>query len=368
MPRRTLVCCAFPFGYGPAAKLLHIARRLQRSELRLVFLGTGIAHELVARSSCFDEVLPVAANKERAREVIRSATALLSLMDREYAPVAVELGRPLFVADSLLWMRDPVPPLFRRAQRYWVQNFVGVPERLAEAGPNAALVGPIVAPAGAPGRQGTRVVVNLGGCEAPAGLAGGDPAYFDFVFRVLVDSGLLTAPRCGAVFLAGERCIRYLRERAPGCGLELVSASHEDSMSLMRTARWVITAPGLTACLECFQAGVPTLFLPPQNYSQWWVLKALRRQGLAPGSFHWEDLLPGCSVTERMPEAVRGPLVRDAIRDLTQDGRADQLLREGLASALAGSPHDLAVRQRAFFDSLGPDGTAQIVHDLSGLC
>jgi hypothetical protein len=369
MPGHTLVCCAFPFGYGPAAKLLHVARRLRGTGLRLIFLGRGIAHELVARSNLFADILQAGPDQRQAHDLIRSAVGVLSLMDRDYAPLALELGRPLYVADSLLWMRDQVPLPWRSARRCWAQHFPGVPERLAEVGSNATLVGPIVAAVeGQPERRGNRVVVNLGGCEAPPGLAGSESCYFDFVFRNLVESGLLAAQGRGTVLLAGANCIRYLRSRDPGCGLEMLSASHEETTARLSRAGLVLTAPGLTATLECFQVGVPTYFLPPQNYSQWWILKTLRARGLAPGSFHWEDLLPGSPITERMPEGVRGPLVRDAIRGLAGEDRAAQMLREGLTSALAGGGDKLALRQRAFFDALGPNGAERIAEDLAELC
>src|SRR5262249_30893680 len=151
------------------------------------------------------------------------------------------------------WMRDRVPPVFRHARRYWAQEFIDVRPRLAEAGPNAAVVGPIVAPSGPdPGGRGPRLVVELGGRGSPPGWDADDLGYFDLVVRGLVESGWPAAAGPGAVLLAGERCARYLRSRYPGCGLEMVSAAHEEALALLRAARWVVTAPGLTACLECF--------------------------------------------------------------------------------------------------------------------
>jgi len=213
--------------------------------------------------------------------------------------------------------------------------------------------------------------VNLGGAESPLGSADDDPSYMDFVCRVLL-ARVLRGTQGPAVLLAGDKCIRYLRSRyssPEGSRLEMLSSGHEDALALLRTARWVVTSPGLTACLECFQLGVPTFFLPPQNYSQWWILKKLRGRGLAPGSLHWEDMWPGCPVVERMPEELRGALVGGAICRLTGDARAEQLLGEGLAAFLSSnnSP-DVARRQRAFFEALGPNGTEQIVHDLASLC
>jgi hypothetical protein len=362
---RSLICCAYPFGYGPAAKLLHIARKLRAKPLRLVFLGTGIAHELASRSDLFDEVVQATPNDPRVPQLLQSACGLLSLMDRDYSAVAVEIGVPIYVADSLLWMRDRVPHVFRQARRYWAQDFVDVRQRLGEVGPQATLVGPIVASSDSVSTgEGTRLVVNLGGCESPGGSIADDPAYTDFVMRGILESGLLAGRRSGDVLIAGECCVRSLHSRYAECGLEIMSASHESALTLLRQARCVLTAPGLTATLECFQLGVPTFFLPPQNYSQWWILKKLRDRGLAPASFHWADFHPGCDVTERMSEEMRGPLVRNAIQRLSHDKTAQGQFIASLATAQGSDLADLARRQHAFFATLGSNGAVQIVDEL----
>jgi hypothetical protein len=367
MMSKTVLCCAFPFGYGPAAKLLHIAAGLRAQGLRLVFLGNGIAQELAARSNLFEDIVHAAPDDPRSRAIIRDAAAVLSVMDRDFSALAMDLGRPVFVADSLLWMRDQIPAVFLQARRYWVQNFAEDRQRLPEAGPNSLLVGPIVGTEPPVARErGSRIIINLGGGETPDGLTESHRVYCDLVLRLLTRA-LPAKHRRRAVLLAGARCIRYLQDRSPDSGLEMASANHDDALALMRSAGWVITSPGLTTCMECFQSGVPTFFLPPQNYSQWWILKKLRQVGLALGSFHWEDLLPDYPITERMPEARRGPLVRDAIQNLAVDPRAEHRLEMVLVAALESDSCALSTRQRAFFDSLGPVGTGQIAKELTNL-
>jgi hypothetical protein len=364
MMNRTIICCAHPFGYGPAAKLLHIARELRARGLRLTFLGSGIAHELAARSELFDETVTAAPDDKQTRALIRDSAAMLSVMDRDSSALAIDLGRPLFVTDSLLWMRDQIPPVFRQAKRYWAQNFNDDQKRLGKVGPNALLVGPIVGPAPASAQQRrTRIVINLGGGETPGGLMDSHRSYCELVLRAL--TRVVTAQqRRGAVLLAGANSIRHLQDNYPNCGLEMVSANHDDALTLLRTAAWVVTAPGLTTCLECFQAGTPTFLLPPQNYSQWWILKKLRERGLARGAFHWEDLLAAYPITERMPEDKRGGLVRDAIQHAAGDRRAEHALVTGLGAVLESDSRMLIMQQHAFFDSLGSVGTGQIVNEL----
>ena len=368
MTRPTLACCAYNFGYGPAAKLLYVARRLaEAGKPRLIFIGSGISHELCSRSDLFDDVVRAEPGDEAADRVLRSSHALLSLMERDLSALALERGIHLYVADSLTWMRRHFPPTCFRARRYWAQRFVGVEERLGDIGPHARPVGPIVGASPkivenhARGSGG--LVINLGGCESPQGGARDDPAYADFVLTAL------HALNTEATLLTGERCAEYLRPRVPR-GVTVRSAPHEEAQALLHSARRVLTAPGLTATYECFHAGVPTHFLPPENYSQWWILKHLRARGLADGAFHWEDLWPENPIVERMAEEKRTPLVAGAIRRIGADGRAVERFVSQTRAALAGEGEGLVRRQREFFDSLGPNGAQtiaeQITHDLAG--
>src|SRR4029077_20400199 len=120
-----------------------------------------------------------------------AATVLLSVMDRSVAGVARDCGRPYCVGDSLLWMRDHVPDVFRSAARYWVQDFPGVRARAAGLRPPPTVVGPIVPPLPPPPMgPGTGLVVNLGGMESPDGDGDGATRYADFVVDGLLRSGL----------------------------------------------------------------------------------------------------------------------------------------------------------------------------------
>ena len=51
---------------------------------------------------------------------------------------------PLYVVDSLLWMREAVPPAFIGAQRYWAQDFLGLREVQGDYQPAPSIVGPIL--------------------------------------------------------------------------------------------------------------------------------------------------------------------------------------------------------------------------------
>lgn len=368
MPPPIVACSAYPLGYGPAAKLIVLARALRARGWEPVFLGSGIAKELAARSDVFAEVITAEGDEPEVRRRLGAARVLLSVMDRSIAAVARDCGRPYCVVDSLLWMRDRVPDVFLSAHRYWVQDFPGVRARLTEFHPTPTVVGPIV-PAMRPVDAGAaaELVVNLGGMESPDGPADHAARYAEFVVDGLVRSRLPVEFGGRTVVLGGRRVIEHLRRRHGGTALAFDSLPHEESLARLARAAVVLTAPGLTTTLECFQLAVPTFFLPPENYSQWWSLHLLRAHELAPGSFHWQDRLPESPIVERMPEATRGPKLRAAIDRVIGDESARVAYTDNLDAIRSADHADLAARQRAFFESLGPDGTETIARELTAL-
>jgi hypothetical protein len=298
-------------------------------------------------------------------DLVKSAVGVLSVMDREVARAAADAAVPLYVVDSLLWMRDSIPSVFRGARRYWAQNFLGLRDRLIDEEPMPAVVGPIVAPSTLRhASDPARLLVNLGGCESPDGPDANVRAYSAFVVAALRRSRLFRHFAGRTTLMAGERCIDGLGPTKDTGDLELVSVSHASALERLAAASVVLTAPGLTMTLESFQSGVPTYFLPPQNYSQWCVLRRLRAAGLAPHALHWEDLADSPRLRDRMPESERNPLVRAAIARYT----ADDAARDGFSACMDGivaSDHGrVAAAQTHFFESLGPNGALTIAGEI----
>ena len=363
--RRTLrlACCALPLGYGPAAKLVTLAAELRAHGMELVFVGRGLALELAARhSDLFSDVVAAEQPSETTAKLLNSAAGVLSLMDREFSAQAAALGRPLFIVDSLMWMRNALPPSWRGARTLFAQNFCGLHASPHLMDPRVRVVGPLVA--AAPVRENTpatRLLIQLGGCES----TGGDDAYIRFIVENLLASSLPQALAPRTTLIAGKECIRRLRYRYRGSNLHFLSLSHAAALSELDQAALVLTAPGLTSTLEAFQRGVPACFLPPQNYSQWCILRALRANGLAPAALHWEDLPAQEPLAERLPEAARNPQVAAALARHTADSRAAVELQRCLTEMAGIDLDSLAGRQRRFFDSLGTPAASTVASQLA---
>lgn len=304
------------------------------------------------------------------RRVIAGADAVLSVMEVDSARIALELGKRLHVVDSLLWMRETVPPEFSSAESFWAQNFVGVPERAAQIESRPKVVGPLVGPPVAPpagrgSRRRQELVVNLGGLESPYAPRGTVSPYPEFVLSAVIASDLQSAFADGITVMAGAEVIERLRDRFSAPGVRLTSLSHEAAASAITRAQMVLTSPGLTTSLECFSAGVPTFFLPPQNFSQWWILIHLRARGLAPSSFHWLDVPGEQSLPRLVPLESRIPTIRNMFRRLMGDESVELALREALAGVLEVEHEALVDRQGEFYRSLGTPGSQQIIAAIS---
>lgn len=366
MTTPTLICGAMPLGYGPAAKLLTLARILRGRGLRLVLIGHGASLELAARSEqLFDDVLHAEPGDGAREAAVRSADAVLSVMDRELAQATAAADTPLYVIDSLLWMRDAILPAFRGARRYWAQDFLGLREVQGDYEPTPVIVGPIVSPhPPRPGRVRGELLINLGGCQAPDGADANFRAYADFVVGGYLESSLAQAFAGRATVIAGARCVEALAAKYGARGVAFASLPHDAALERLAGAALVFTSPGVTTLLESFQCGVPTYLLPPQSYSQWCTLRMLRAAGLAPHALHWEDLTGSPRLADRMPESERNPLVRAAIARFTADDAARSRLT-GCLHAAGDMDHAAVVAaQSRFFASLGPNGALAIAEEI----
>jgi hypothetical protein len=363
--RPRLLFCAYPVGYGPAAKALVLASLCREAGFETVFVGQGSAHELVSRSEgIFDDVVCADAGEDVSRGLVGGSRAVVSIMDREFAFLAHELSRPLHVVDSLYWMRDRVPEAFAFARHYWVQDFPGVHEEIPGLSVPPVVIGPVVdvRPLSV-GNGSGKLLISLGGFEASDD-ADRDRVYGELVLRAIETSRLATQT-AEVTVIAGARTVRTLHRQAADCGVEIRSLPHEAALDELATATTILAAPGLTTLLESFRLGCATLFLPPRNYSQWCILKTLRVRRLAPHALHWEDLSEKYRLSARAPESERNPQVREAIDRLAGSAAALEALSRHLTNWCDIDRRDLAIRQHEFFKSLGPNGASAITTQLS---
>jgi hypothetical protein len=367
MTRPLLICSAYPFGYGPVVKLMLLAEKLRHEGFRTLFVGSGIGLPMASSCGLFDEVVEAQPGSPEARRLIRSGDAFLSLMERDLTQEALEASKPVYVVDSLRWMRDVIPQPFLHAREYWCQRFLTPSADPAPGTP----VGPLVrAMAASLETSRSGLIVNLGGCETAAGPSEEDLLYGEFIVRGLMamEARLSTRKHGGALrLMAGKRCVDHLAAVFPDCGIAMESVTHSEAMRLFDGAESVLTSPGLTTTLECFQLGVPTFFLPPQNYSQWRILKYLLGEKLAPEACDWSLFMTEIQKMEELPAEDRTPMVRRILKECASLSGSSRLLGESILEWLSRDRSGIAESQHDFFKSLGANGIDSIVSHLLGV-
>jgi hypothetical protein len=133
--------------------------------------------------------------------------------------------------------------------------------------------------------------------------------------------------------------------------------SNRTYLERLQHADVLLTSPGLNAPLEAFAAGVPVAFLPPQNLTQVFHLRAYVDAGLAAPGLGLHELLPEFDVASSTPEK-RG--TADVLRALAQlDDQVWSHVRGRIEDRLDhlnahGAEH--VRRQRSWLASLGPNG------------
>ncbi|KOG91754.1 hypothetical protein [Streptomyces varsoviensis] len=326
-------------GFGPVSKLAGLARRLPRHDR--VFTGTGTALDFARRNAdAFDRILACRPDGDAPQGLAADCDYVISVMDEELVFQAVAAGRPVMMVDSLFsfWQlsdsprriaelclprtRGGLPALRRRlsgltvherkyaahllADASIVQNFPGVPERMAETArlgkDRVHLSGPIVdeeALQGVAADQGpgSDLLINLGGFKNFLLDPGTHDEYLrlfsKWVPDLLADQrGFGSVSVCCGGFADG----REGRVSVRGRTARFHCPSQRDFLRALATARHCMMTPGLTSLHEANALGRLALCMPEQHYGH-----IFNYESLAGTAFHrlgcrFADLIDGYDV------------------------------------------------------------------------
>jgi hypothetical protein len=358
---------AIPFGYGPVSKARSVVRELLARDIECTFCGSGVAYEFMSREAIC-EVRPVdlytpAGQRELGRlsaQIDYGLTTMEPLFVKHAAP-----DLPIGYIDSLPWMWDSQhfieTPELCDVTHYFVQNTFDAGACMAARVRNPVFVGSVVElpkldrPASV-----NRAVIHFGGveniympleqiyypCGAVAALST-VPSLWKSFAEVLVVSGRRTAERLSA--------------RWPGAPVRFQSIAHDEFLHTVATSSLLITTPGLTMLLEAFALGVPALFLPPQNYSQYLILEKLREAGYPEPLLNWPGLVPGFRVAPDAPEEVAVAEIGRTIDTFFKTPVRLFELARCIEERLVGRSSDAVLKfQRRFIEQIGCDGASAI--------
>ncbi len=367
MPR--ILCDADPFCYGPASTLLSITKQLRRLDHSVTILARGTAHELASRASDAQVVLCDTSSVDSVlenMEALGHSDLLLSVLGDASVRAAQALRMPVAYVDVLFWAWPSTSePHIRDVDLYFVEDHFGASARLASPAyspRNAVLVGPIidldVAPA--PSVSPQRLLVSFGGIDFP----GTRKAEYPGIVMQLLAGALSASPAFPEVLVAGgSRAMGELQLAYPLERVIYESCSHDRFLASLAGSRLLLTQPGIATPLEAFAYGVPTVFMPPMNYTQVLQLRHFRAAGVAPYAVDWECLDPDWAIPTALGEAEGVAEVLARVERLRTDRRWQEGLQRRLSGYLALSADRLeALRtlQASFLHSLAKGGARTV--------
>lgn len=363
-----VLCDAVAFGFGPVGKLLAIRSYLPAT-WEFTLLASGTTYELASASrfaqvvNCDTEDLhDLAANKR----LFEDHDVFINVMNPVSAEFALQYGIPVVQIDSLFWMWDHLPDCCLDSSAYYIQNFPGVDQNLSRFSPHVPVrIGPIVDMrymTSRDNRGDRQLVIHLGGMTSK--MAGGQEEYAYRIAHLLND--VLASHSFDRVLLAGnEQVWNRLAHTWLIPQLEVRTLGHAEFLAELDRSELALLSPGLTATYESFAYGVPCIFLPPQNFSQFHIGRILRQHGAAPLGVHWDDLYTDIDCELGIPEeeGVRKVLeiVSDFGGNVTKQAQAATMLRQALDSP---DLNQLVANQGHFLDLMGRDGAHAVATDL----
>lgn len=256
-----ILACAVGFGLGPNGKLCSIVNSNKQYEWYACGdkLNLSIYKKNPFLDTCWSK------NKEVLLTFLKKYNIKLAVdvLDPEIAIFLKNIGIKVIYIDSLpfMWTKADLIPYevdYYCAQKYpfYTINKVLKPIK------NLVWIDPITSE-NLKGQAKNNIVINFGGLHSPFGEG---KEYFELVMEAL----LSILPNKEICVTGGENVVKLTNKLFPE--LFCATYSHENFLDLVSKSKLFITSPGLTTIYETCEMNIKTIFLPPQNLSQFYNL------------------------------------------------------------------------------------------------
>jgi len=365
-----ILCEAVSFGFGPVSKLLSLCELLNQKH-SLSFIGSGCSLSLAQKTNIFEKIIVLdttSTNHFNDSVPFSGYDVVLSVMNPLFGRAALENGCKLIVIDSLFYMWDKIDPVWEECDLLIIQSFFEEKKRLLSTHnfTNAQIVGPIISTQIEPKKQNVHntLLINFGGADYPYIKNFNDIQLFIRKLTLEIERIDIFDEK---IITIGPRCLQSMKELERN-GFKVRSFSHDEFLFQLSKSSTLLTIPGLTSSFESFCLAIPTLFLPPLNYSQFLNLRTFRSLELSHIGSHWDDYFPNLN-TNGLPEEegvqMIESLIAQAYRDpsiLTSIVKSYEIVLEDTVNIKL-----MTDKQNNFYQSLGGCGTHEAVKLIEGL-
>lgn len=360
-----ILCEAITFGFGPISKLLSIAEVLNQNYI-LDYIGSGSSYFLAKRSQCFDKTYEIdtsVLDKSLISEVIDKYDVIISVLNPEFGEIALERGKRLIVIDSLFYMWKEISSVWKNCDLLIIQSLYNEKKRIKkESLKNAQIVGPIISNKIQKEASDNKLLINFGGADYP---------YLDmpdlipqFICDLIEYINVFNGFKYKTITIGPRYCekLNVLKEY----GFNIMSCSHNDFLSELQTTEMLLTIPGLTTSFEAFSLGIPTLFLPPLNYSQYRNLKIFEEFGIAGDSINWDKIYKFDD--NKIIESKGVKKIESFLFNSLQDKCIHQMIKLRIITLLNdfSQMKSLVKLQKEFFLNIGGNGTNTAIKYIKG--
>lgn len=363
---------ANPFCYGSIAAAISVAEHLKKTKKILLAINSSL--ELAHHH--FDQVMICDVKSQedvkRCLNMLGNIDLYVSISNNTNMNLVKELGIPIVFVDILFWLKNEIPDVLRYAQHYCVEDFPGVREsaqKFSSCFTNLSVVGPLISPVKKWSRRKGKLLVNYGGSESPLIKPGFNTDYPLHLTKLILKKLSDHKYRFSEVIIAtGEKAAKSIQSSIQDfpSNVSVQTLEHHSFLHCLSDSELFITAPGLNAPLEAFYSGVPTFYLPPQNFTQIFQLNIYREYGLCTErSINLTDFGRNIIVNKFGNEKEETKKVLDLLKELFSANDFNQEVEKCLTRyfSYVEDPHYvecLLQKQEQFINKLGPAGSNEV--------
>lgn len=370
--RKTILCDAKAFCFGPIAKLLVISEILHK-KYNIIFLVSGTS-KILGDVDYADKIIECNTENiddlKRNEDLFLKADLFINIMNPVSSKFAAQRKVPMIQIDSLFWMWQEIPKEILDSDIYFIQNFDGIDKQMQKYKNkirNPIIVGPIVKQFEDKIIKKNKLIINFGGMES-ASVKVGINTNYPFVIAKLLDEVLSKNESFDEIKCCGNKDIlKKINKILPNSKIKFEFFEHEKFLKEISESRMIISSPGLTTAFESFSAGTPMFFLPPQNYSQYWNLDTFSNNQISGEALNWNNLYPDTKIIKNEEQIIGIKKVLDCVEKFENDEENKNKLKSYINRVVKSTDselNNLTKKQKKYLESIGGNGLIDIIDNI----
>lgn len=273
-----ILVSAEAFGYGPIATCLNVVKELKKyDDIKMVFIGTGIALEQALMSNYFDETIECKTfdfkELEKFEEFYKTFDVILSSENINGVRFALKIGmKNVYYIDNLMWMWDKLEDGLENLKGYIISETISCRKnfnRIGQKIKRPIFVGPLrdINICNKAEKE-NKLIISVGGAEAFIIDSDLVKKFYNKLINDVVSNNNLINKFDKIIICGGSGVINNLKLDSTNDKIIVKTLSNQEFLEELKQASHCILASGLGHFIETVWQNQDILYLPPVNYSQ----------------------------------------------------------------------------------------------------